>query len=129
MPAPTPQTAQRKMRSQSPPRLTNRWPVIQMQIAIAASSVRPYMWIVSGPMSTAPLDGDGIEARRLMVGTMGAGFQGSTVRHSPRAIGCLSPGRHPETIDARRLPGVRCAETSGGLEQDLESEIDRAATL
>src|SRR6187455_3698989 len=76
MPAPTPQTAQRKIRSQSPPRLTNRWPVIQMHIAIAASSVRPYMWIVSGPRSTAPLDGDGIEARRLMVGTMGAGLQG-----------------------------------------------------
>ena len=42
------------------------------------------MWIVSGPMSTAPLDGDGIEARRFEA-------SGLTVRHSPRAIGCLSP--------------------------------------
>ena len=68
MPAPTPQTAQRKIRSQSPPRLTKRVPVIQMQTPIAASNVSPYMWIVSGPRSTAPLPGEGIEARiRLML--------------------------------------------------------------
>src|SRR4029453_4197787 len=65
MPAATPQTAHRKMRSQSPPRLTHRRPVTYVQSAIAASSVRPYMWIVNGPTSSVPELGEGIEARRL----------------------------------------------------------------
>jgi hypothetical protein len=33
-----------------------------MQTAIASSSVSPYMWIVIGPISKKPLEGDGIEA-------------------------------------------------------------------
>jgi len=65
IPAATPHTAQRKIRSQSPPRFTHRFPVTQVQIAIAASSVSPYMWIVSGPSSIVPELGEGIDARRL----------------------------------------------------------------
>src|SRR5262245_34206269 len=65
MPAATPQTAQRKMRSQSPPRLTHRRPVTYVHSAIAASSVRPYMWMVNGPSSSVPELGEGIDARVL----------------------------------------------------------------
>ena len=65
MPAPTPQTATRKIRSQSPPRATQRWPVIATQAAMPASSVRPYMWIVSGPRSIVPDEGEGMEARKV----------------------------------------------------------------
>src|SRR5215212_7075164 len=63
MPKPTPQTATRKIRSQSPPRATQRRPVIAIAAAIPSSSIRPYMWIVSGPSSSVPEDGEGIEAR------------------------------------------------------------------
>jgi hypothetical protein len=38
-------------------------PVIAMHAAIPASSIRPYMWIVTGPRSSVPEDGDGIDAR------------------------------------------------------------------
>jgi hypothetical protein len=31
-----------------------------MQAAIASSSISPYMWIVSGPMSIVPLCGEGM---------------------------------------------------------------------
>ena len=48
-PAITPQTAMRKMRSQSPPQRTQRIPVSQTAAAIASSSISPYMWIVNGP--------------------------------------------------------------------------------
>src|SRR3954464_13480034 len=34
-----------------------------MQAAIASSSISPYMWIVSGPRSSVPLCGEGMEAR------------------------------------------------------------------
>src|SRR4029453_9629284 len=34
-----------------------------MQAAIATSSVRPYMWIVSGPRSSVPVPGEGMKAR------------------------------------------------------------------
>src|SRR3954447_9991353 len=50
------------MRSQSPPIRVHRNPVRAMHATIATSSVSPYMWIVSGPRSTAPLLGDGIDA-------------------------------------------------------------------
>jgi hypothetical protein len=36
-----------------------------VQTAIATSSVNPYMWIVSGPISTVPELGEGIDARKL----------------------------------------------------------------
>src|SRR5215218_2827327 len=39
IPKPTPQTATRKTRSQSPPRLTQRTPVSQMQPAMPSSSI------------------------------------------------------------------------------------------
>ena len=65
IPNATPHTAQRKIRSQSPPRATHRLPVTQTQSAIAASKVRPYMWSVNGPMSSVPELGEGIEATRL----------------------------------------------------------------
>ena len=64
MPNATPHTATRRTRSQSPPRRTQRTPVSQMQAAIASSSIRPYMWIVSGPRSIVPLCGEEIEASR-----------------------------------------------------------------
>src|SRR5436853_6306771 len=63
MPKATPQTATRSTRSQSPPRATQRTPVSPIAAAIASSSIRPYMWIVSGPRSSVPLCGEGIEAR------------------------------------------------------------------
>src|SRR5256714_7709101 len=65
MPKPTPHTATRKTRSQSPPQRTHRQPVSATQPAIASSSISPYMWMVSGPTSTVPLCGDGIEASRV----------------------------------------------------------------
>jgi hypothetical protein len=34
-----------------------------MQAAMPASSISPYMWIVSGPSSSVPDEGDGMEAR------------------------------------------------------------------
>ncbi len=63
IPKATPQTATRRTRSQSPPRATQRTPVSQMAAAIASSSIRPYMWTVSGPRSIVPLCGEGIDAR------------------------------------------------------------------
>src|SRR5689334_13272129 len=63
MPAATPQTATLRTRSQSPPRRVQRTPVSQMHAAIASSSIRPYMWIVSGPRSIVPVCGEGMEAR------------------------------------------------------------------
>src|ERR1041385_9125044 len=62
-PAMTPQSATRKMRSQSPPQLTQRRPVSQMQAAMPSSSITPYMCSVSGPRLKVPFDGDGMEAR------------------------------------------------------------------
>src|SRR3954471_289006 len=66
MPAATPHTATRKTRSQSPPRRTQRTPVIQMQAAIPSRSISPYAWIAIGPSSSCPLPGDGIEARAAL---------------------------------------------------------------
>ena len=60
IPKPTPQTATRKTRSQSPPRFTQRTPVNQMQPAMPASSISPYMRIASGPAWTTPLCGEGM---------------------------------------------------------------------
>src|SRR5215213_5870547 len=60
IPKPTPQTATRKTRSQSPPRLTQRTPVSQMQPAMPSSSISPYMRIASGPAWTTPVCGDGM---------------------------------------------------------------------
>ena len=64
IPKATPHTAQRKIGSQSPPRAIQRRPVIQTQATIASSSVSPYMCRVSGPRSTAPDPGEGIDASR-----------------------------------------------------------------
>ena len=66
MPAPTPHTATRKIRSQSPPRCTQRTPVSAMQAAMPRSSIRPYMWIVIGPRSSVPDEGEGMEARNVI---------------------------------------------------------------
>src|SRR5947199_5294161 len=63
MPAATPQTAARRMRSQSPPMRIQRRPVSQMHAAIATRSVIPYACRWNGPRSTTPLCGDGMEAR------------------------------------------------------------------
>src|SRR5438477_6503249 len=60
IPKSTPHTASRKTRSQSPPRRTQRTPVSQMQAAIAASSISPYMCRTSGPMWTTPVCGEGM---------------------------------------------------------------------
>ena len=50
------------------------------------------MWIVSGPMSTAPLDGDGIEARRFMVGRiMARACDGSEMHGSDMHSAAFSP--------------------------------------
>ena len=35
-----------------------------MHAAMPASSISPYMWIVSGPRSRVPDEGEGIEARK-----------------------------------------------------------------
>ena len=48
--------------SQSPPSRTQRSPVNPRPAAIASSSISPYMWMCSGPRSTTPELGDGIEA-------------------------------------------------------------------
>src|SRR5215510_2088625 len=50
------------MRSQSPPRLTQRYPVSATHAAIASRSISPYMWSTSGPRSIVPECGEGIEA-------------------------------------------------------------------
>src|SRR5919204_3269858 len=65
MPKATPQTATRKIRSQSPPQRTQRIPVSAMQAAIASSSISPYMWIESGPTWTTPVCGEGMYASRV----------------------------------------------------------------
>src|SRR5688572_26241578 len=41
-----------------------------MQAAIPARSIRPYMWIVTGPRSIVPDDGEGIEARNVTAGIL-----------------------------------------------------------
>src|SRR5579884_166241 len=66
-PAMTPQSATRNTRSQSPPQLTQRRPVSQMQAAMPMSSITPYMCSVSGPRLNVPLDGDGMEPRTTPV--------------------------------------------------------------
>jgi hypothetical protein len=35
-----------------------------MHAAMPASSIKPYMWIVSGPSSSVPDEGDGMEAKK-----------------------------------------------------------------
>src|SRR4029450_4081755 len=65
IPAATPQTATRKTRSQSPPHFTQRYPVSATHAAIASSSMSPYMWIVNGPTSIVPLEGEGMLARKV----------------------------------------------------------------
>src|SRR6185312_15568396 len=64
------------------PRLTQRRPVTYVHTAIAASSVRPYMWTVNGPSSSVPELGEGIDARRLTAGAFCQGT-GTGRRHSP----------------------------------------------
>ena len=73
----TPQSATRKTRSQSPPQLTQRRPVSQMQAAMPRRSMTPYMCSVSGPRLKVPLEGDGMEARTTPV----------TAAHCARAPG------------------------------------------
>src|SRR3954453_6210888 len=63
----TPHSATRKTRSQSPPQLTQRRPVSQMQAAMPSSNITPYMCSVSGPRLNVPFDGDGIEPRTTPV--------------------------------------------------------------
>jgi hypothetical protein len=41
-----------------------------MQAAMPARSIRPYMWIVRGPRSIVPDDGDGIEKRSATAGIL-----------------------------------------------------------
>jgi hypothetical protein len=85
------------------------------------------MWIVSGPMSTAPLDGEGIEARRLirrrswleMHGQRTGGRYMVRELHGSRAAQCgILPARSdaslraggPERLTPGGRPGVRSAE-------------------
>jgi hypothetical protein len=56
----TPQSATRKTRSQSPPQLTQRRPVSQMQAAMPRRSMTPYMCSVSGPRLKVPFEGEGM---------------------------------------------------------------------
>jgi hypothetical protein len=35
-----------------------------------ASSISPYMWIVSGPSSSVPEDGEGMDARTVTAGIL-----------------------------------------------------------
>src|SRR5262245_12047650 len=60
IPKPTPHTATRNTRSQSPPRRVQRTPVSQMQAAMPRSSIRPYIRIASGPTWTTPESGEGM---------------------------------------------------------------------
>ena len=68
-------------------------------------------------MSTAPFDGDGIEARRFAASKL-------TVRHSPRGVGCL--------CGKRLTPGGAAGRQECrwvGLEENLKREVDRATAL
>ena len=67
MPAMTPHSATRKTRSQSPPQLTQRRPVSQMQAAMPSSSITPYRWRVSGPRLNVPSEGEGMYASTAAV--------------------------------------------------------------
>src|SRR6187200_2482920 len=98
MPAATPQTASWKIRSHSPPRATQRRPVIQMHAAMPASSISPYMWIVSGPSSRVPEDGEGIDARNATAGI----------------------------LPARSVAARENDSSGGGLEQDRERQLGLA---
>src|SRR4029453_13538700 len=74
-----------------------------MQAAIATSSVRPYMWIVSGPRSSVPVLGEGMKARLT------------------RATFCPWPTRpaRGNALDREELD----------LDQDVDGRLVRAAAL
>src|SRR6266508_560202 len=121
MPAATPQTATRKTRSQSPPQRTQRQPVRATQAAIASSSISPYMWIVNGPASIVPLEGDGMLARKVTGQEILPGRAASCPRNADQWRGSGGTGRFPQR-QTRRQNGAK-----NGLEQDLQCQLCGAA--
>src|SRR5438552_3028370 len=77
-----------------------------MQAAIASSSISPYMWIVSGPMSTVPLCGEGIEASRVT-----------------RQRFCLHP-RRPRPVYLKDDAQCQLDRAAGFEEVDRAVEVD-----
>src|SRR4029079_10577649 len=94
-----------------------------MQAAIPASSIRPYIWIVIGPRSSVPEDGEGIDARSVtadrIVPSRADGVRKNYERHASGAPTRARAGR------SRALPGGSPAV--GASEQDLERQFWGAA--
>src|SRR5436190_17020434 len=103
IPKPTPQTATRNTRSQSPPCRTQRAPVSQMHAAIPSRSISPYIRIDSGPTCRMPELGEGMlsSIRRILPS------------RASRCAACV----------ARR----RGEPSAPGSEKDLERELLGAA--
>src|SRR5215831_10434789 len=77
-----------------------------MQAAIATSSVRPYMWIVSGPMSSVPVCGEGMDARLTRATFCPRGPRPAPVRRDRRGVA-------PRRLSRR------------SVEPDLNQDVDR----
>src|SRR6476646_7605698 len=103
-----------------------------MQAAIASSSISPYMWMCSGPRSTTPLDGEGIEARfntrtvpqRLL-------FRALLGKAQPYARASRLNGKCPALwkLVAARPEDTGRAAAERQLEEDLDRGLRRTAAL
>src|SRR5512132_837206 len=102
------------MRSQSPPRATQRRPVTYVHTAIATSRVRPYMWTVNGPSSSVPELGEGIDARRLTAAAFFTIARGVCPLKARPVEGSGEPGGSPCSVSALRQP-LRAQLREGGV--------------
>src|SRR5215210_3759821 len=103
----------------------HRRPVRPMHATIASNSISPYMWIVSGPRSIAPLPGDGIDAISAATGTgfcpcsrSPASLAEDVERRFGRAAALDEVDRAMEVdVDASSELGGRSGLVAGALER------------
>ena len=70
-----------------------------MQAAMPASSISPYMWIVSGPSSSVPDDGDGMEARKVTAGILPRLSDGARLEQDlERQLGCAAVAKQVDRV-------------------------------
>src|SRR5436190_7477360 len=116
IPKPTPQTATRKTRSQSPPRLTQRTPVSQMQAAMPSSSINPYIRIDSGPRWTTPVCGEGI-------------LRSSTVRFCPQRGQAVRGNALQQDLERQLGRAAATHEIDRAVQVDVEPRAERLRSV
>src|ERR1700750_2998008 len=81
-----------------------------MQAAIASSSIRPYMWIVSGPTGIVPVCGEGMNARL------------TRATFCPRS---LSPAPLDQDLDRRLVRAALLDEVDREVQVDVVPGCER----